>query len=324
MKTSDLIWYIALLCASPASADSALRTVLFSPQHAVIGAGTFCGTMTRGVLLQDLATGDAYLADADDFELRVRIALPVPSGGVRTEITRVVDVNGDGCSELLVRDPMQSRFELWFLEGPRVIERSTIPISDFSNTIVVEGIGDESTGLFLRNRVSGELTSYVFSGRSWARSTLNRPGENVGLEPVSIADFDGTDGSDVLWRNTFSGEFAFSHSDNGLLSSPQTIELGGSGFPGRLVGVHDFNADRSPELIFYRPNGAPHGNVVVLGYDIRLGFIADEGYSEKMNEALRSFLQSQSANGDWKMTVIADPDGITAPSLALSFRHGLP
>lgn len=181
-------------------------------------------------------------------------------------------------------------------------------------------LSDGKSGIFVANKRTGELNSYVMDSLGWSAHTLAGIGTHPGLGVAGIADWNLDGRADVLWHSSAEGSFALSLGSQRGLQAPTAMSFGSQAMS--LLGTQDLNGDARPELVFYDPRGAPRGHIVVVGYDIQMGFIADEGIERSLNAALQDYMKDL-GKGDWKVTVVNDPSGRYDNGVVLSLRNGL-
>jgi hypothetical protein len=244
------------------------------PQEKIVGEGVFCGVFQNATVVQNTATGEIFLHSQSEPTKRVLVTIPL-SSGVGIKIRKIVDTNSDGCSDFIVENPFRASYDVWYLRATHVVRAATLPVTDFFATHFIESDYWENgkPGLFVANKTTGEIVSYVSDGMSWEAHTVHPAGLHPGLVPLAITNL-----------------------------NHQTTE---------------------PEFVFFNPMGAPNGHFVVVGYNVRIGFVRDPGVEECVNEALASFVEKLNRNGDWTVTVVHDPSGSYDPGYLLLLKLGL-
>ncbi len=320
---------LAFFCLpSLAIAENSARTIVLEPQYRIVGQGHFCGVFNNGVVIHDVAAGQILLADSVDLNNRVVLTIPISSGS-GLKVRKVLDLDGDGCSEIVVEDRFGASFDVMYLQGMRVMRLTKLPVRDFFASTLIESdfLSNGKHSLFVANKATGEIVSYVSDGLAWQSRTLNPAGHGDGLIPVSISDFNHDGFADVFWRNPFTQEFSFSKGSNSAILSAEKMDvaalagLGSSSVP--YLGQGDFNHDGRTEFVFYNPIGPPDGRIIVVGYDLHFGFVKDEGVERTLNEAFKNFVDKLGDGSNWKITVVNDPSGRYSSGFVLSTDYGL-
>lgn len=263
-----LSWIVLLASTVEAAADSPAPNLNLNPQDKLAGTGIFCGVFANAAVVQDISTGDMSLVNLDNVGSRIQIAIPLsPHSGLR--IRKVIDLNADGCSELVVENRAGASFDIWHLEGSHVVRTSTLPVSDFYASGLLEGdfSRTQKGELFVANKTTGEIDSYVSDGLAWKAQTVVPAGMHNGLKALAVSDFHKT------------GE---------------------------------------PEFVFFNPNSAPSEHFVVVGYNIHIGFVRDEGVERSVNKALETFADKLNADGEWNISIVQNPAGKYEPGYLLS------
>ncbi|MDZ7958378.1 MAG: VCBS repeat-containing protein [Aulosira sp. DedQUE10] len=164
-----------------------------------------------------------------------------------TTTSKIGDFNGDGKTDLLLRDQATGTNQLVLMNGvdaPTVIALDNIDpawtplIGDFN--------GDRKTDIFWRNPQTGENAIWLIDG-----SQPNAVTSATILEAVdatwtpTMVDFDGNGKTDIFWRNT-AGENSAWFMD-GTQASKQALESLDSNWN---FSVGDFNGDYKTDLLW--------------------------------------------------------------------------
>jgi hypothetical protein len=120
------------------------------------------------------------------------------------------DQNGDGSSDILIRNTGTGQNWAFFMDGATILPSSG-PINTVSNqnsSIVgnSDTDGDGDADLVWFNPVNGKLWMYLMGGTTIdaniAIATVLTPGWSV----VGSGDYNGDGNADVLWRNALTGQ----------------------------------------------------------------------------------------------------------------------
>lgn len=308
---------LAVTIVRPGADDT--RVLRLGPQYHVVARGNFCGVGSDLYLIHDTATGGFFFRDISPRDVRVELRLPLhASTGSRVELA--LDLNGDRCTDLVVRDPLRNVLEAWVLQGPSVLVTSGIPVTDprGATLLGLAPIEDGRPGLVVADPVSTETYAYLLSGPAWRARRLVGAGERPGYSALATGDWNGDGVVDLLWRELGSREYSVGFGQwNGRTHSFRNQPLRESGITSgfELVGSANIGGDRRPELVFMQPRGAPHGRVRVFGFSFRSGFIEDPGSNAVVNRALRERLAELGPGAT--IEVLADPGNVTGAAFVL-------
>lgn len=273
MRKILLALLLFFLSPSLLYADNRSTVLNLNPQDKIVGVGVFCGVFSEATVVQDMASGNIFLVDNSEPRNRVLITIQLAyTTGIR--IRKVLDTNGDGCSEFVVEDRSGASFDVWYLRASHVVRMNRLPVNDFFASSMIESdfLSDGKPSFFVANRTTGEILSYVSDGTTWNAEVMHPAGLHPGLVPVAVGDL---------------------------------------------------NHNGQPEIVFFNPMGPPQGHFVVVGYNIHIGFVRDEGVERSVNQALADFVRNLDSNGNWKVTVVHDPNGKYEPGYLLSLKLGL-
>lgn len=192
----NVLWFMN---AQNILSASALNTV--NPSWRVAGIGDFNGDGKQGdILWYNASTGQVavWLTNAAGQLVSAGLVGTVAQGW---SIAGVGDFNGDGKSDVLLRNAMSGADVIWFMNGTSLLQSSAIPTaaSIWSVKGVADFNGDGKADIFWVNS-SGDTYVWLMNG-----STLSSfaPSYSVGLvwAPVKFADFNGDGKTDILWRD---------------------------------------------------------------------------------------------------------------------------
>ena len=116
------------------------------------------------------------------------------------------DFDGDGDSDLLLRNSKSGRNQVWLMEGGDRASTINLPSRNSNWEFAAAGDfdGDGDSDLLLRNSKSGRNEVWLMEGGDRA-STINLPSRNSDWNVVGVGDLNGDDSSDILWRNSKNG-----------------------------------------------------------------------------------------------------------------------
>lgn len=236
-----------------------------------------------------------------------------PSPGDRTD-----DFDGDGYSDILLRNSATGDLELWKLEGTEIAEVEALPRVEPDWSIADSGDydGDGTADLLWLHAASGAMDVWLM-GESAGTSELE-----VGLPTwwivVGSGDFD-ADGRDEIVISDQYGKLEIWAVHDGM------VLLGTANIPpdSTIVGIADLDGDGDDDLVANRDD---HGRIsAYLGSP---DFSMDQVMISR-NRSRREVLGSADYNGDglsdllWRETATAGhPAGLGLINADLSYTSG--
>jgi streptogramin lyase len=257
---SDIIWRnsdtgatsIWLMDGASPREGSGLTSLQFSNNtFALAGTGDFNADGREDLVWHSsdqtfVWTMNGTTADADSG--------PAPSYWNAWTLAGVGDFDGDGNSDFFWRSG--STNEIWFMDHRNF--RSSLRLGDVGGNWHIAGIGDFNndgrSDILWRNDVDGASSIWMLYDRgvesdSGATNLQIGPSWRVG----GTGDFNGDGYSDVLWRNTITGQ-------NIIWLQHGTVTIAGSGTTNPVpdttwgvAGIGDFNADGRSDILWRNP-----------------------------------------------------------------------
>lgn len=162
------------------------------------------------------------------------------------------DMNGDGKSDLLWRNPASTEFAYWIMNGGQAV-RTVTTTSRASGAYWVAATGDVDND----KRVDAIWTSdardlwlWTNTGGDFGAQLLGYYPE--GWVPIAAADVNGDSKADLLWRHPSSGQFAYWILDGATVVRTVTVPARASSTY-RVAAIGDFNADGRADLVWTSP-----------------------------------------------------------------------
>ena len=182
-------------------------------------------------------------------------------GGVTSYVTRLAthpvfpDFNGDGSTDLLLKNRATGVIGTWFMNGADVVGGVTfsqIPPASFNLVGVGDFYADGATTLVFQNSVDngvvfwytgGDNTAVITGGDYVARTV------DASYKLAGVADFSQDGRSDLLFQNQTTGRLVIWNMKGPYFQSgvsiPQT-----PGADWKVVGTGDFNGDGFADIVF--------------------------------------------------------------------------
>ena len=222
------------------------------------GVADFNGDGKADILWQNSTTGEVYvwLMNGTSIASQGTPGTVSPSSG--WVIAGVGDFNGNGTSDILWRNTTSGEVYLWLMNGTTIASQGEVgavsPSSGWNIVGVGDFNGDGKADILWQNSTSGEVYIWLMSGTTIAsQGTPATVSPSSGWSIAGAGDFDGNGTSDILWRNTTSGEVYI------WLMNGTTITSQGS--PGTvssvwsIQGVGDYNGDGKADVLWRNTSG---------------------------------------------------------------------
>jgi hypothetical protein len=229
--------------------------------------------------------------------------------------SRGSDFNGDSATDLLWRHETAGQLALWYMNGVQLSSGSATNPATFALNWKVVGTGsfpptagwdllwwDSTTGNF-------QIWQMVQANRVNVSGTTPAGVPDLRWQPVATGDFNADGKTDIVWRNTASGEIVvWLMNGNTLLSGTFTTPRQ-TDVAWEIQGTGDFNADGKTDLVWRHVSSGELVVWLMNGTDI-----IDPGGGQFMNpEAF--------ADSGWQLRVVRDFDLDGQPDLL--WRHSL-
>jgi hypothetical protein len=180
----------------------------------------------------------------------VRLVYPGGSCTVAGGPLRRGDVDGNGRSDVLLRNTSTGANTLWYV-GPGGLETTLVPPS-ISAGFVLAGTGDFNhdgrADYLWRNASTGQNLIWLMNGASQI-GTISLPSIPSSLIVAGVGDFNGDGSADIFWRNTQTGEDSVWYiTAAGWSGAGATIPSVNTNL--QVVSVADFNNDGRADILW--------------------------------------------------------------------------
>ena len=308
-------------------AGSGVKAVVWShlnPQDEVIGIGNF-GLGENEVLIRDTAAGQFYLrtVEQDGLSLKPKQRF-LPLIDLTSDYTALGDFNGDGITDLLIKNENERGANIHFFSEGRIIAKG--PLDAGSAVGAINGLtpafvghfnGDKITDVIWHNPVSEK---YVIGlGASGGLFHYKKLKSDYGDRLTGVGDVNKDGLADLIWHNDqFDSYHIHAWAGNGRFKPWGDLSrLTGQGL--ELVGVGDFNGDGYNDILWnhrldYAVDASPYG---VSRKWALTSFVSITVYEEDpaadLEEALLEILDgAMPGEGEWKVnTTDLNRDGVT-------------
>jgi len=215
-------------------------------------AGDVDGDGVTDSLAFDSTTGElsALLVQTGGTRAWQSIGMPTEAG---MRPVGYADVNGDGQADLLWRNAVSGKNELWLMNGTT---HSAVALPDQSTRFIVKALrdfsGDGLADAFFHDPSSGtsELWTLDAAGRSSVLAVDPAP---MGSSLAAVADVDGDGTPDLVWHDAMTGVL-----EGWLMSGAvpvATFSLPNAPVSGALEGSGDLDGDGDDDLIWRARTG---------------------------------------------------------------------
>jgi len=273
------------------------------------------------------ATGVANASDnARSLNLTMPIIATFRATVVPGEIAKRHDLNGDGRSDLLWRNPGTGQFAYWLMNGASIAGSATLAVSTSYTAI---GTGDmDGNGLadIVWQNSGGQV--YIWFGQSSGGFvstfvyTLASSWKSAGT-----GDMNGDGKTDLLWRNAGTGQLAYWLMDGADITSSPSFAVSSSY---TLVGIGDMDGNGRGDIAWRNSSGQVYLWLGQISGGFTYPFVYTLGFNWKpagtgdMNaDGKTDLLWRQTGTGQFAYWVMNGASIASAPSFAISSTYTL-
>jgi hypothetical protein len=206
---------------------------------------TFCGGAACGV------------TNSEDNAQSLGLVMPAVSGFRATVVggggsstmpmARMLDINGNGRTELFFFKHGTSQLWTWFLDGATDTGKAMSAVSGSLSVIDRADFDNDKRSELLMTDTAGKLYVAKGTGGTTFDSVTALPYTiQSGYKPVAVADINGNGKSDIVFRHS-SGKIMVWYMDGTTRTAYNTHSVSTSL---TLVGVPDLSGDRKADLLF--------------------------------------------------------------------------
>ncbi len=178
------------------------------------------------------------------------------ASGARTAAAVVFDLNGDGRSDIVLRNPTTGANRVIFMNGTQVVNDAPLqPLTDrdYVMAALADFNLDNKSDLLWRHQSSGERFYWTMDGANVSGTTALGQNVDTDWRVAGTGAMGGDARTDVVWRHEATGEhvlWIMSASGPTVSVLPAETDLGW-----RIAGVGDANGDGRSDLYWRHRDG---------------------------------------------------------------------
>jgi hypothetical protein len=215
---ADILWrnsstgenYVHFMNGSVIASEGHIRTVA-DQNWQVAGVGDFDGDGKQDILWRYAITGENYIFPMNGLTINAGEGYLRTVGDTSWQVVGVADFDGDGKSDILWRNTLSGQNYVYPMDGlaikPTEGYLRSVPDAAWQVKAVGDFDGDRKADIVWRNSGSGENYLYPMDGRRIKPTEgYLRAVRDLSWQIVAAADYDGDGKTDLLWRNSSTGE----------------------------------------------------------------------------------------------------------------------
>jgi CHRD domain/FG-GAP-like repeat/PKD domain len=220
----------------------------------IVGTGDFDGDGKTDILWRKASTGENYIFLMNGTTVKAGSGY-INTVGAPWVVAGVGDFDGDGKADILWRNSVTGEDYIFFMNGTTVLGTSgytnAVPDLHWQVAGIGDFDGDGKADILWRNGTTGEDFIFLMNGTTvLGTSAYTNAVQDLHWQVAGIGDFDGDGKSDILWRNSTTGEdYVF------LMSG--TAVLGTSGYTNsvpdpawQVAGTGDYDGDGMADILW--------------------------------------------------------------------------
>ena len=221
----------------------------------IAGVGDFDGDGKADLLWRNSSTGENYIYTMDGTAIKPTEGFIRTVADLNWQVAGIGDFDGDGKSDILWRNAVTGENYIYFMDG-LVIKPSEGYLRTVSDVAwQIAGIGDfdgdGKADILWRNTSTGQNYLYPMNG------TGIKPGEgflrtvaDLNWKVAGVGDFDGDGKSDIVWRNSSSGQNYLYLMDGTVIKPAEGYLRTVADLNWQIAAVGDYDGDGKSDLLW--------------------------------------------------------------------------
>jgi len=215
----------------------------------------FNGDLKSDILWRNAATGQNAVWLMNGISLLPATGFTTAVPGVDWKVAGTGDFNGDGKSDILWRNAVTGENAVWLMNGTSLLTgtgfTTAVPGVDWKVAGTGDFNGDGKSDILWRNAATGENAVWLMNGTSLLPATgFTTAVPGVDWNVAGTGDFNGDGKSDILWRNTATGENAVWMMNGTSLLPATGFTTAVPGADWNVAGTGDYNGDGKSDILW--------------------------------------------------------------------------
>ena len=281
---SDIVWrnaasgedFIFFMNGAAVAAGSNYTNTVPDQNWQIVGMGDFDGDGRADILWRNSSTGDDYVFFMDGVTVKAGSNYTNGVADQSWQVAGVGDFDGDRRADILWRNGSTGDDYIFLMDGTTVKAGSGytngVPDQAWQVAGVGDFDGDGRADILWRNSSTGEDYLFFMDGVTVkAGSDYTNGVPDLNWKIVGAGDYDGDGKSDILWRNTSTGE------DYIFFIDGTTVQAG-SGYTNsvpdlnwKIVGTGDYDGDGRADILWRHASSGDNYVFLMNGTTVQPG-----------------------------------------------------
>lgn len=242
-----------------------------------VADGDFEGNGRSKLVLRNSSTGDTTMVTFSDSGYKVTDTLFHQEPNQNWKVAGTLDIDGDGKADLLWWN--STTYQVWamLMNGSSIVSQGTVHTASAGWQIVGTGSfdgGAKKNQILWRNSTSGEvyLMTVNQNGAAFEASGSTIYTEsNTAWQIIGTADFNGDGKSDILWRNSSTGQVYMFLMNGPTIQSQGYVYVEQDTANWKIVALGDFDGDGFADIAYRHESAGQTWVLLMDGLTIKQG-----------------------------------------------------